>query len=75
MQDALDDQLATPALLDPFHVVPAQARVELFGRPRRQRRQVAHALGMAHDVAEGAALGAQHAHAPAWLGRQVDQVA
>ena len=33
------------------------------------------ALGVADDVAESAALGAQHAQAPARLGRQVDQVA
>ena len=31
-------------------------------------------LGMAHDVAEAAAFGAQHAQAPARLGGQVDEV-
>jgi hypothetical protein len=37
-------------------------------------RTCRHALGMADDVAEAAALGAQHAQAPARLGGQVDEV-
>ncbi len=71
--DALEDQLAAPALLDPLHVVPVQRRVELLARPLRQRTHVVDALHMAHDVAEAAALGAQHAQAPARLGRHVER--
>ena len=33
IHDALDDQRAAPAPLDPFHVGPGQRRVELLGRP------------------------------------------
>ena len=31
--DALEDQLAAPALLDPFHIAPVERRVELRGGP------------------------------------------
>jgi hypothetical protein len=72
--DALQDQLAAPALLDPLHVAPVELRVELLGRPLREAAHVAHALDVADDVAELAPLRAQHAQAPARLGGHVDQV-
>ena len=37
VHDALEDQLAAPAFLDPLHITPVELRVELLRRPRRQR--------------------------------------
>src|SRR5439155_16676146 len=68
VEDALEDQLAAPALLDPLDVAPVELRVELPGRPFGQRPQVAHALDVADDVAELAPAGAEHAEAPARFG-------
>src|SRR5690606_14035885 len=34
VDDALDDQLAAPAFLDPCNVLPRQLRIELLGGPR-----------------------------------------
>lgn len=45
--DALQDQLAAPALLDPFDIGPGQPRIELLRRPGRQRREVGDILGVA----------------------------
>src|SRR5690606_34941901 len=66
VENALDDQLAAPALLDPCHVIPRQLWIELLCRPGGKRREVRDALGVTCDIAEGAALRAQHAHAPRW---------
>ena len=72
--DALDDEFAAPEVLDAGNIVPAKARVELFAGPGRKRGQVGYVLGVADDVAEGAALGVQHAPAPLRLGGEVDHV-
>ena len=64
-----------PALLDPGHVVPRQAGVELLVGPLGQRAHVLDAFHVAVDVAELAPLGVQHAPAPVRLGHQVEQVA
>ena len=69
--DSLEYQLTAPALLDPCHVVPVQRRVQLAGDPLRNRSHVLDARYMADDVAKAAPGGAQHAHAPAPLGRQI----
>jgi hypothetical protein len=44
----------------------------LFGRPRRQRRQIADVFGVSDDIAERAAFRVQHFHAPFGLGCQID---
>ena len=73
--DALEDQLAAPALLDPLDVVPVQRAGRTARRSRRDSEPMSlDALDVADDVAEAAPLGAQHAQAPARLGRQVDDV-
>ena len=72
--NALQDQLAAPALLDPLHVAPIQCGVELLRRPFRQGTHVFHAFHVAHDVAEAAAPGAQHAQAPTRFGHHVGNV-
>ena len=72
--NALQDELAAPAFLDPFHVAPIQARVELRRRPRGEIAHVGHALDMAHDVAELPPFRARHAKHPARLGGDVDDV-
>src|SRR3954465_5207099 len=74
IQNALEDQLPAPAVLDTFNVIPAEGRVELLCCPRRQRAKVADALGVADDVAERPALCAQHPQAPARLGGEIDDV-
>src|SRR3954453_16698954 len=50
IQNALEDQLPAPAVLDPFNVIPAEGRVELLCCPRRQRAKVSDALYVADDV-------------------------
>src|SRR6185312_1716937 len=65
VEDTFQDQLATPALLDPLDILPRKLLVELLVGPCGERSEVADALGMADDVAEGAALGAGHFQAPA----------
>src|SRR5215217_8998927 len=72
IQNALEDQLPAPAVLDTFNVIPAEGRVELFCCPGRQRTKVADALCVADDVAERPALCAQHPQAPARLSREID---
>jgi len=72
--DAFEDELATPAFLDPLHIAPVQRGVELAGRPARQTAHVAHAADVAHDIAKLAPWCAQHAQRPAWLGGDVDHV-
>src|SRR5262249_47495622 len=62
---ALEDELAAPAVFEALHVVPIERRVELLGGPGRERAHVRHALDVTDDVAEGSALGAQHAQPPA----------
>ena len=52
----------------------SSALVELVVGPFRQARHVGYTRRMADDVAEGAVFGARHAHQPARLRRQVDQV-
>src|SRR5262249_48154092 len=75
IEDALEDQLAAPALLDAFDVVPIEGGVELLGGPSRQLTRVLDALGVTDNVAKGAALGAEHAQPPARLAGDVDDVA
>ena len=70
--NAFDNQLAAPQIFNARDVVPAQARVELFGSPRRQRRQIADIFSVSDDIAERAAFRVQHFHAPFGLGRQID---
>ena len=72
LHDALDDQLAAPAVLDPFDVVPAQARIELAGGPFREGTQILGILHVAGDIAEGMAPGLEHAGTPAPLGGQIE---
>ena len=50
------------------------ARVELLRGPGPSDDMSPHALDVADDIAETAALRAQHAKAPARLGHQVDEV-
>src|SRR5450755_240540 len=74
VEDALEDQLATPALLDPLDIIPVEARVELIVRPVGQRSDVGHALDVADDVAKLVLARTQHAEAPARLGHHVEEV-
>ena len=50
---------------------PVEGGVERLGCPGGERAGIGHALGMAHDIAEEAALGLQHLEAPADLGGEV----
>ncbi len=75
IHDALEDQLAAPALLDPGHVFPRKARIELLVGPCGQRSHVADPLDMTDQIAEGMAPCAHHAQPPAWLEGDVDRVA
>ena len=74
VHDALQDQLAAPALLDPLDIVPVELRVELLPGPGAERGHVAHAFRVADQVAEAVAPCAGHAEAPARLGHEVDDV-
>ena len=74
LHNAFDDEFAAPFVFDAGHVVPAQAGVELFGRPGGEGAHVAHAFNVAFDVAEAAPLGVEHAQAPFGLGGEVEQV-
>src|SRR5262245_27778917 len=74
VEDALEDELAAPALLDAFDVVPIEAWVKLFGGPGGERTRVLNALGVADNVAEGAPLGAEHAQPPARFAGNIDDV-
>ena len=69
-----NNQLTAPQILNSGNIVPAQARVELFGSPRRQRRQIADVFRMADDIAESSPLGMQHIPAPFPFHRQIDAV-
>src|SRR3954462_2603526 len=74
IQNALEDQLPAPAVLDTLNVIPAEGRVELLCCPGRQRAKVSDARCVANDVAERPALCAQHRQAPARLGGEIDDV-
>ena len=72
IEDALEDQLARPDAADPVDILPVQRGVELRRGPVRQRGDVVGDLDVADDVAESAALSAQHAGHPGRLGREID---
>ena len=74
VEDALEDQLAGPDLLDPLDVFPAQGRVELLRGPLRQLVDVLHALHVAGEIAEGLALAHEDAERPGRLAGDVDDV-
>jgi hypothetical protein len=74
VHDALEDELATPALFDPLDIGPVERGVELLRRPRRQAAHVGHAFDVPHDVAELPPWRAQHAPAPTRLGHHVQDV-
>src|SRR3569833_1002573 len=69
VEDALDDHRAAEALLDPGDVLPVEREVELRSGPFCQRGEVHRVGNVAGDVAEGAAIGAEHAQGPARLHR------
>ena len=74
VEDALEDQLARPDAADPVDVLPVQRGVELRGRPFREFGEVLGAFDVTDDVAEAAALAAQHAGDPGracWRSRAV----
>src|SRR3954452_8375230 len=47
IQNALEDQLPAPAVLDALNIIPAEGRVELFCCPGRQRAKVCDPLCVA----------------------------
>ena len=75
IEDALENELAAPALFDALDVIPTEGGVELLGGPCRQCACIFDALSVADDVAEGAPLGAEHTHPPARLAGDVDDIA
>ena len=74
VEDALQDQLARPDLLDPLDVLPGQRRIELVADPFGELVDVVHALHVAGEIAEGLALALEDAPGPGRLGRHVDDV-
>src|SRR6185295_14179571 len=64
IKDALEHQLARPDRADPIDVLPVQRGVVLRSDPGRERSDVIADLEMADEIAEGAALAAQHAGDP-----------
>src|SRR3569833_2831034 len=62
VEDALYDHRAAEALLDPGDILPVERQVELRSGPLCQGGEV-HGIGdVAGDIAEGVAIGAEHAH-------------
>ena len=75
IHDALEDQLAAPALLDPLDVVPGQRAGRTAARSSADSELMSLTpFDVADDVAEAGAARAEHAQAPARLGRQVEHV-
>ena len=64
IQNALEDQLPAPAVLDTFNIIPAEGRVELLCCPGRQRTKVADALCVADDPTERLSNGADRESGP-----------
>ena len=73
VENALQDQLARPDAADPLDVLPVQRGVELRRDPGSERGDVVGALEMTGEIAEGAALAAQHAGDPGRLGGEIEQ--
>jgi hypothetical protein len=74
VQDAFQDQLAAPAILDPLDVVPTELRIKLLGNPQRDRAHVVGPRRMSHDIAEGPSAGPKHAEAPSRFRRDVENI-
>src|SRR5438046_344775 len=74
VEDALEDQLARPDAADPVDVLPVQRGVGLRGGPFGQPVQILGAFDVADDVAEAAALAAQHPGDPGGLAGEVEPV-
>src|ERR1035437_3237582 len=74
VENAFQDQLAGPDLLDPLDVLPAQRRIELLADPLGELVDVFHALHVAGEIAEGLALAVENAPRPSRLARHVDDV-
>ena len=74
VEDAFQDQLAGPDLLDPLHVLPAQRRIELVADPLGELVDVIHALHVTGEIAERLALSFQDAPRPSRLAGDVDDV-
>ena len=72
--NAFKNELAAPALLDPFDIVPVESWIKLLCGPRRQRAHVVNTSDMAHDIAKLTTRCTQHAQGPAWLGGDIDDV-
>src|SRR5688572_31059278 len=70
VEDALEDELAVPELLHPFHVFPRQRRVELPGDPLRQGGEALRIRDAAFEVAEGLSLSLEDVQRPARLDRK-----
>ena len=71
IQNTLEDYLAAPLLFQFGDFSPIKRRVELFGRPGTKIGGVVDAVHMAHDIAETAAFGTQHANSPTPFGAKV----
>ena len=74
VQDALQDQLAAPAIPDPLDVVPAELRIKLLGDPQGDRSHVVGARCMTDDVTKGSPTGPKHAQAPSRLRRDIENI-
>src|SRR5208283_424132 len=64
IEHALDDDPDAKPLFDPADVLPGERRIELRIRPCGELTEIVYVLHMAHEIAEGAPLRAQHAERP-----------
>ena len=74
VENALQDQLARPDAADPLDILPVQRGVELRRDPGPERGDVVGALEVTDEIAEGAALAAQHAGHPGRLGGEIEEL-